>query len=264
MLSLIQFRYYSEGKFEDLCKLLQTIPGTEFLLGDASIELARSKTKQIETFSLSKAEEVAEWIQYSAERLSECVTAPVSSMYNSPIGCQFSAGLLAESSQLLLSQIGLEKTAVAKGWPRGPHKFIGLSLDDTLKKLVSIGEVGEAETLRTKRKMSDGRWWDLRMNFHMTASGKIEEGITFVNRVPPPSQDCRGYKGVVEILLSMKREDLALPFIKKLKPKRQVEIYNQLGLFEEARAAEQRSGSIVGSVPGVGLLGKLAGGLIGR
>ena len=263
MMSLIQFRYYSESRYEELCQLLQTIPGSELLLADASLELARAKTKSVETATLSKTEDISEWIQYSAERFAECVNAPsvVGQVSNkSPIGCQMTAGLLADSSQLLRAQVTLEKTAVAKGWLKGPHKFIGLSLEETLKKLIIANELGEADTLRTRRKMTEGRWWEIRMQTYMKI--RIDDGITFVNKTPPPNQDCRGYKLVVELLLSINREDLALPFIKKLKSKRQVEIYNQLGLIEEARAAQQRTG-VVASVPGVGLLGKLASGLMG-
>ena len=266
MMSLIQFRHYSERRFEDLCKLLQTIPGSELLLADAGLELATAKCKGVENLAMTKADEVAEWIQYSAERFSECVTAPIvvsvnqgQLVTNSPIGCQITASLLAESSQLVRMQIALEKTAIAKGWSRGPHKFVGLSLDETLRRLLLIGEMAEAETIRAKRKMSEGRWWDLRAATLLTG-GKLEEAMSFISNRVPPTQDCRGYKGVVQILVGLKRGELALPFIKKLKPKTQVEIYNQLGLAQEARAAEQQRS---GGVPGAGFLGKLASGLMG-
>jgi hypothetical protein len=264
MLSLVQSRYYGERKFDKLCKLLQTIPGTELLLADAALELGFSKFNSLgPSPSLAKSEDASDWIQYSAERFAECVSAPSVVSGNSgkgPQGCQSTASLLAESSQLLKAQVQLEKTAAAKGWPRGPHKFVGLSLEATLKKLLLLGETAEAESLRNKRKMSDGKWWEFRVRLLLTG-GRLEEGIGFANTVPVPTSDCRGFKVVVETLLSLKREDLALPFIKKLKQKKQIEIYNQLGLFEEARAAEQQRTI---SVPGSGLLGRLASGFIGN
>jgi hypothetical protein len=256
MLGLVQSRYYSEKRYEELCKLFQSIPGSELLSADSGLELAVSKFSS--GISLSKSEESADWIQYGAERFADCVIAPSvvgQAGTNSPAGCQSTAGLLAESAQLIRAQIQLEKTAAAKGWPRGPHKFVGLSLFDTLKRLVVLNEIAEAENLRSRRKISDGKWWELRVKSLFQI--KLEEGINFVNRVIPPTSDCRGYKVVVETLLGVKREDLALPFIRKLKPKRQVEIFNQLGLYEEARAALNQKSS-------GGLLGKLASGFMGN
>ena len=267
MMSLVQARYYGEHKYEDLCKLLQLIPGSELLLADSALELAQSRyTASIGT-GIAKSEEAADWVQYAAERFAECVVAPSvvsvnpgQLVTNSPQGCQTTASLLADTAQLVRAQVQLEKTAAAKGWPRGPHKFAGLSLDETLKRLVLINEISEAENLRIKRKVSDGKWWELRVRVLLQTPGRLEEGIGFVNKVPPPSSECRGYKVVVETLLGMKREDLALPFIKKLKTKKQVEILNQLGLHEEARLAENQRTSVV---PGAALFGKLASGLMG-
>ena len=262
MMSLVQNRYYEEKKFEDLCKLLQTIPGSELLLADAAIELASGKLPT----SLTKADETAEWIQYAAERFAECASAPSvvsvnagQLVTNSPAGCQSTAALLGDASQLVREQAQLEKTALSKGWPRGPHKFIGLSLDDTLARLVTLNELPEAEQLRTKRRVSDGRWWDVRVRA-LLLNGKVDDGVAFASKVAPPSSDCRGYKGVVEILLSLKREDLAPPFIRKLKSKKQVELFNQLGLFDDARTAEQQRPSVMSA----GFLGKLASGIIGN
>jgi hypothetical protein len=264
MLSLVQARYYGENKFDAMCKLLQTIPGAELLLADSAIELALSKYRDIfPSPTIAKIEESADWIQYAAERFAEGVSAPSvvggTNVSRSPQGCQSTASLLAECSQLIKAQLQLEKTAASKGWPRGPHRFVGLSFEETLRKLILLNEIPEAESLRSKRKISDGKWWELRVRT-LLLHGKLEDGLGFANAVPVPNSDCRGFKVVVETLLSMKREDLALPYIKKLKTKKQVEVYNQLGLFEEARAAEMQRPM---TVPGAGLLGKLASGIMG-
>ena len=254
MLSLVQFRYYSQRKYEEFCKLLQTMPGCELLLADSSLRLVREKIT--ETSNITKSLEVAEWIQYAAERFAESALAPRGPLPNSPAGCQSTAALLAESSQLLRAQVLLEKTAAAKGWAKGPHRFAGLPLNETLSKLLLLGEFQEAESLRTKRKISDGKFWEMRLRTSLL-NGRLQEGVVFASNNAPPSADCRGYKAVVEILLNLKREDLALPFIKKLKPKKQTEIYTQLGLLEEARSVQQLSTA-------TGLLTRLASGLIGR
>lgn len=256
MLSLVQLRFLSDRKYEDLCKLLQTMPGCELLLADSSLCLVKDKFTSIPsaTPNSTKSLEIAEWIQFSAERFAECVAAPASLLPNSPSGCQSTAALLGEYSQLIRAQVQLEKTAAAKGWAKGPHKFVGLSLNATLSKLLLLGELQEADSLRNKRRITDGRFWDLRLRTSLL-NGKLEEGILFANQSVPPSTDCRGYKAVVEILLKLKREDLALPFIKKLKPKKQAEIYSQLGLVEEARNANQGSAT--------GLFGRLASGFLG-
>ena len=62
----------------------------------------------------------------------------------------------------------------------------------------------------------------------------------------------------------MNRKRKTNQHLKKLKPKKQAEIFQILGRHEEARQAAAESSSMVRNVPGVGLLGKLASGIIGN
>jgi len=269
--ALVQYRYYSERRFEDFCKVIQSIGGLEVFNADSALELAFEKWKSAAgsaaALPIAKGEEISEWVHFAAERFAECAKADVvisgtSSSSLTPAGCQITASLLAECSQLLRLQVQLEKTAASKGWPRGPHRFVGLTLDDTVKRLILIGELNEAESLRIKRRMTDGKFWDLMVRSLVVDGNRPEDGVKFVTTTPPPSADCGGYKTVVEALLVVNKEELAIPFIKKLKPKKQAEIFQLLGRHEEARQAE--SSSMVRNVPGVGLLGKLASGIIGN
>lgn len=270
---LVQYRYYSEKRYEDFCKLIQLVSGGEVFNADSALELAISKWKNAAgaggVIPITKGEEISEWFQFAAERFSECgksdiVVSGSSSLSVSPSGCQQTASLLAESGQLLRLQVQLEKTAASKGWPRGPHRFVGSTLDNTLKRLVLIGELGEADQLRIKRKMTDGRYWDVVVRTLIVDGNRVEDGLKFVQTTAPPSSDCGGYKTVVEALLAVGKDELAIPYIRKLKPKKQAEIFQILGRHEEARLAAAESSSVVRNVPGVGLLGKLASGIIGN
>ena len=119
-----------------------------------------------------------------------------------------------------------------------------------------MGELNEADNLRAKCKMSEGRFWDLTVQVLISAD-KLSDAVSYVNRVPPPNSDCGGYKTVARCLVKIKRDDLALPFIRKLKkPKQQAAFFTQLGLHEEARLAEQKSNNMAG------LFGKLTGGFM--
>ena len=264
---LVQYRYYSEKRFEDFCKVTQSISGLEVVNADSALELVFSKWAKGASIPNSKGEEISEWLHFAAERFADCSKTDLvvgGSSVMSPAGSQVAAALLAESSQLLRLQVQLEKTAASKGWPRGPHKFVGLTLDDSLKRLIQIGELQEAEALRTRRKVSDGRYWDLMVRTLIIDANRVEDGIKFVSQSPPPSSDCGGFKTVVECLLACNKEEMALPFIKKLKAKKQAEIFQLIGRHDEARQAAAESVSVVRNVPGVALLGRLASGIIGN
>lgn len=217
VLSLVAARHQTEGKHEDLCKLLQAIPNAEPQLAAASLALAASKPA---------GPAAASWMQYSAQRYASVMDSK---------GAQLMAHFLSESSLLITAQIELEKKFKKLS-------LVGLSLDETLATLILAGESVEADTLRGKRKMSDGRFWDLHVQTLITAD-RLGEAISFVNKVPPPTTDCRGFKTVVQCLVAAKRDDLALPFIRKLrKSKQQAHFFSLLGLHDEARLASEQRG----------------------
>jgi hypothetical protein len=212
--------------------------------------------KWISTFGnanipISKIDQLAEWVHFAAERF-----AAASTLSSATPGFQYLASMLADSSQLLRSQIQLEKTAASRGWSKGPHKFAGLSLDETLSRLISIGEMAEADSLRVKRKVSDGRYWDLIVST-LCKNCRFDDGIKFVNSSAPPAIDSGGYRTVIEAFIAAGQGQLASQYIQRLKPKRQVEFFRILGMETEARDAESKMKR------GGGIFGKLASGFIG-
>jgi hypothetical protein len=220
-------RFLSEKKFDDLAKLF---PHTS-VAAVAGLENGLNKN-------------IPEWFQFAAERFAEIPNDYLA------MNC---ASLLADHSQLMRDQADLEKMAAAKGWPRGPHKFLGLSADETIERLLVIGEYSQADIVRSRRKMSEGRFWDLRAKI-LVQCDRMDE---LAQMPSPPNNDCFGYKLVVEMLLA--RNKPAVGFIRKLKPKSQAKFFHMLGMAEEARMAESANRST-----GAALFGKLTSGFMGR
>merc|ERR1711865_412734 len=79
------------------------------------------------------------------------------------LSMQFSGQASLEEAELLKQQIELEEKSVMKRWTNGPHKFCSLSLVDTLKKLIALSQTIEADHLRTATKISDKRYWCIKV-----------------------------------------------------------------------------------------------------
>merc|ERR1712039_340309 len=126
-----------------------------------------------------------------------------------------------------------EEQSVMKRWLNGPHRFAGLSLVDTLVKLIAIGEVVEADNLRTKMKVSDRRYWRIKVRA-LSDSGNLSE----LNMMATHRSSPVGYELFVEAFLKHGRSDLAIPFVPRVKsPELQAVYYTQMGMEEEAQAA---------------------------
>jgi len=145
---------------------------------------------------------------------------------------QFCGQACAEEADLLKAQCALEEESVLKHWLNGPHVFSGLSLVDTLRKLMKLGEIVEADKLRTNR-LSDKRYWRIKIHALSDANNLSALDDLASNRTSPI-----GYELFVEAYLKHGRTELALPLVPKVKnPEAQAAFYSKMGMEEEAQRA---------------------------
>ncbi|KAK0537430.1 Vacuolar protein sorting-associated protein 16 [Tilletia horrida] len=81
------------------------------------------------------------------------------------------AKLIEEQSRLLGFQAALE----AEDGGGGQHRYIGLSVNETIRQCLLQGMMRKAEKLRTDWKVPDKRWWQLRVD--ALASNRDWEGL---------------------------------------------------------------------------------------
>lgn len=156
---------------------------------------------------------------------------------------QFSSQASGEEIELLKAQIELEEQAVLKKWLNGPHKFAGKSLTSTLAKLIELGEVVEADNLRTKMKITDKRYWRIKIRALSKAGHVSELEMLAKNRTSPI-----GYELFIEAFLEHQRHDLALPFVPKVKSSEQQAIYySRMGMEEDAQRARAQGQELSGA-----------------
>lgn len=159
---------------------------------------------------------------------------------------QFMAQACVEEMDLLAAQLTLEEKANAKSWGRSfgssTQRFLGLPLVTTLVKLLELGEVREADELRMRMKVSDKRYWRIKIR-GLAAAGSFEELNAFAIVTSPI-----GYEPFVETFLKYGRQDFALALVPKVKSsEQQAQYYQQMGLHDQAQRArsqgQERSGA---------------------
>jgi len=191
-------------------------------------QVAHSAVHQV--FRKREVEERTKWLRFAREDFDRCDPGAPEAERSS---MQFCALASAEEADLLKAQIVLDELSISKRWQKGPHRLAGLSLVDTLSKLIEIGEVVEADNLHTKMKMSDRRYWRIKVRA-LSESGNWEE----LNMMATHRSSPVGYELVVEAFLKHGQHDLAKPFVPKVKnPELQAAYYERMGMHEEARAA---------------------------
>lgn len=147
-----------------------------------------------------------------------------------------------EEADLLRAQVDLTTQSELKRWPGGPHKFAGLPLVTTLCKLIELEEIPLADKLRTDLKVSDKRYWRVKVRA-LAECRNWQELHTFgMNRTSPI-----GYEPFIEAFLRYEKKELALPFVQKLKsPETQAMFYDKMGMAAEAQAARASQGQGAG------------------
>ncbi|CAE8714100.1 unnamed protein product, partial [Polarella glacialis] len=193
-----------------------------------------------QVFRKREAEERTKWLRFAKDFFG-MVDSAVSEAERASM--QFCAQASAEESELLKAQIVLEEQSVTKRWLNGPHRFTGLSLVDTLCKLIEIGEIVEADNLHTQMKVSDKRYWRMKVRALSNCGNLSELNMMATHRTSPI-----GYELIIEAFLKHGRNELALPFIPKVKTaEQQAMYYSRMGMDAEAQAAltqrQERSGA---------------------
>lgn len=152
------------------------------------------------------------------------------------LSMQFCGQACTEEKDLLQAQVALEEESVLKRWLNGPHRFCGLSLVDTLRKLMELGEIVEADKLRANR-VSDKRYWRIKVRA-LSDAGNISALDDLTQRTSPI-----GYELFVDAFLKHGRTELALPLIPKIKnAEAQANFYSKMGMEEEAQRARDQGG----------------------
>ncbi|CAE7218827.1 vps16 [Symbiodinium sp. CCMP2592] len=155
---------------------------------------------------------------------------------------QFASQACAEEIDLLRAQVSLEDQAAAKHW-KGNTRFAGLSLTSTLIRLIEIGEVVEADNLRTQMKVPDKRYWRIKIRGLSNASNFEELNVFATHRTSPI-----GYELFIDTFLKHGRNDFALALVPQIKSaEQQAQYYLRMGMAEEAQRArsqgQERSGA---------------------
>ncbi|XP_046967417.1 vacuolar protein sorting-associated protein 16 homolog [Vanessa cardui] len=109
------------------------------------------------------------------------------------------------------------------------ESFVGLSLQDTVKKLLNQGEVKLADKLRSEYKMPDRRYWWLRI---LTLAEKDEWAQLEVFSKSKKSPV--GYEPFVDACLKYGKNDEALNYLPKCRDDIKVKYYVKAGFYEEA------------------------------
>merc|ERR1712216_640449 len=111
------------------------------------------------------------------------------------------------------------------------------SLVDTLRKLMELGEIVEADKLRANR-VSDKRYWRIKIRA-LSDAGNLSALDDLANNRTSPI----GYELFVEAFLKHGRTELALPLVPKVKSaEAQAVFYSKMGMEEQAQRAREASG----------------------
>ncbi|XP_068623324.1 vacuolar protein sorting-associated protein 16 homolog [Battus philenor] len=120
------------------------------------------------------------------------------------------------------------------------ESFVGLSLHDTVKKLLNHGEIKLADKLRSEYKMPDRRYWWLRI-LTLTEKDDWDE----LDRFSKTKKSPVGYEPFVDACLKYNKNDEALKYLPKCRDDIKVKYYVKAGFYEEAArvAFEQKDKS---------------------
>ena len=102
--------------------------------------------------------------------------------------------------------------------------FYGLSLHDTIKELLILGDIKQAEKIRSDHKMSDKHFWYLRIEI-LGANYQWDELEKFSKSKKPPV----GFEPFVEVCLKARNLNEAKKYISKCRDDKKIIWYNRAG-----------------------------------
>ncbi|KAL8425657.1 hypothetical protein Efla_003977 [Eimeria flavescens] len=135
--------------------------------------------------------------------------------------------------ELLSIQRDLEVKGNTCGWVGAPHKFVGLSLMQTIRQLILKMEFEEADLLKKTFRVTDQRYW--RCKIDALADGMhFDELLAFAQFRSSPI----GYEPFVAACLRKGNREAALQLVYKVKdPQSRAHLLLSMGKDEEAAAA---------------------------
>lgn len=128
---------------------------------------------------------------------------------------------LCEEARKLLKQ---QKTFSEKYATVRSGTFNGLSLYDTLKRLLQVGDIKQAEKLRSEFKIPDRHFWWVRIQV-LSENFQWEELEKFSKIKKSPI----GYEAFVEVCLNQQKVEEAKKYIPKCKDERKIIWYIRAG-----------------------------------
>ncbi|KAG6441802.1 hypothetical protein O3G_MSEX001993 [Manduca sexta] len=133
----------------------------------------------------------------------------------------FGAAICEDARKLCKQQSSLQETYGTS--------FVGLSLHDSVKKLLDQGEVKLADKLRSEYKMPDRRYWWLRI-LTLAEKGDWQE----LDRFSKAKKSPVGYEPFVDACLQYNEHDEALKYLPRCKDEIKVKYYVKAGFYEKA------------------------------
>lgn len=104
------------------------------------------------------------------------------------------------------------------------RSFYGVSLHDTVKELLVLGDVKMAEKIRSEHKMSDKHFWHLRIDI-LASNYQWDELEKFSKSKKSPI----GFEPFVEVCLRMRNLNEAKKYISKCRDDKKIAWYNRAG-----------------------------------
>ena len=221
LLAAVRDLYLGTDRPRDFSKFLEKIPRAAFPLAQTAAWHSLG----------TPMEDRGDWLKFASDRYNESL---VKDRESTRAGLLiFGASALTNASQLVRIQQTLDKNV--KGL-RGKG-VTGRSLYETIRKLLVLGEVSEAEQLRAKFKVEEARY--CRIMIRSLCEGRQFDKLADICTVSPPV--C-GFEPVIEELMVAGQHHLAARFVSKVKDsKRQAELYEQLGRPEDAALVLERA-----------------------
>ena len=98
--------------------------------------------------------------------------------------------------------------------------FLGLTLHDTVTELIKIGDIKNAEKLKHERKMSDKRYWWIRIR-DLADKFQWDE----LEKTSKSKKNIIGFEGFVEVSLSKNNLEEAKKYIERCSEEKKLKLF---------------------------------------
>lgn len=225
------------------CKRSENYDKLQQVLERLTKHFQATQASILNAYTKNSVDDRVNHLKYSAQKFThgEGTDAEKASM-------QFCATVSNDEATLLKMQEQYQADAVMKNWDGRDRNFLGLSLADTITKLIVMNQVAVADRLNEKMKMPEKRYCRIKVKALAKAQNFDELSAMAQLRTLPI-----GYEVIVEAFLSGDRKDMAAQFVPKIKSfELQAKYYAKMGMHAEAQAAyarkDERTGGLLSSM----------------